>query len=657
MKTKLALFAFFYVLPFVLFADNKVDSLMQQVTVSHGEEKARTCLKLMNTLKFSDSKTAEEYGFKGLKIARQKGLEKLESKFLISLGIVSAIQANYPESISYYYQAMDIFKKLEDVKGIAQAHNNIGMTQARLGDYEEAMEAYQKAKLIYQTLEDSSMVLLIKGNISNLDYKRGNYGAALQAYNEILEHALRTDSKPLTARYYGNVGRALYRKGDYSAALSHYYKALPIMDSLENKSSMLNLYNNIGMLFSSLKMSDLAIENYEKALSLYDATRNKHYLGNIYTNLSQSYINKKEYDTAYSFIQKALAIYETKDIKSKGNLLQNLATIHLERSKFDSTEVLLNEALAIGEKLEQDNTLARANALFGSMYIKKKEIKKAEEYLLKAEDLYEKIGEVAGLNSTVETLAQVYQSLDKAETAQIYRNRNALLKDSLHSLEKMDQIIRLELERERVEFLNLEPVVNTAAATESSVYPWLILFLISGLGAAIYLLKRKGNRAEKALHKAIFQVAEENKTIKKTLDEKNLELTFLSLDIAQRDVFLKKLKSDLEKIAKKTPENKEVRQLINSVHVQNSGKEDWTLFKQAYQQVFPHFFDKLLSDFPTLSSKELRHCALIRLNIPLQEVSEIFGISVNSVHKARHRLRTKLDMSRNEKLEPFILKY
>ncbi|MFK7810804.1 MAG: tetratricopeptide repeat protein [Saprospiraceae bacterium] len=655
MKKIFFLFYFIWTLPFSSIAETKVDSLIQKAAVSVGEEKAKVCLTLIDALKFSNQKKAKEYGQEGLAIAKKLELKKLESRFLLNLGIVNAIQANYSESIVYYKAALNLFIKAEDAKGIGQSHSNIGLTQEKLGNYDEAMASYEKAMVLFQTLEDSNTVMLIKGNIANLDFKKGDYDAALLVYKEVLEWAVQNKSQKSIALYYGNIGRVFSKKGNYPASLNCYYKALPIMDSLDNRSGMLNLYNNIGLLFSNLEMDEFAIENFEKGLMLYDSMGNKFHVGAIHNNLSKLYIRKKDFDKAYIHIQKALSIYDTIGLKTKGNLLQHLAAIYIERMKTDSAVILLDEAVTISLKLKQEDVLASAYASFGQLYFKQKDLVKAKDYLLKAETIYDKLGEVKGLSSTAETLAKIYESEEDLEMALSYKARNALLRDSLFGLEKMNKIIRLEMERKRLEYLRLKPEAIQTTNTSSPALPWIIFLLIGGIGSGIYLWIQK--RKETKLHNTINHVAAENESIKESLSQQSLEMTFLSLDMIQKDDFLKKIKTELEKFAKKVPDNKEVQELIRSVHFQDVEKKDWENFKNAYEQVFPLFFDTLLQNYPTLSNKELRHCALIRLKIPLQEVADILGISINSVHKARHRLRTKFQITRSDKLESFILKY
>ena len=58
-----------------------------------------------------------------------------------------------------------------------------------------------------------------------------------------------------------------------------------------------------------------------------------------------------------------------------------------------------------------------------------------------------------------------------------------------------------------------------------------------------------------------------------------------------------------------------------------------------------------------LKQTDLKICALVKLNFPSKDMAKLLGISVESVHTSRHRLRKKLGLERNDNLEEFINKF
>ncbi|HEX5170815.1 MAG TPA: hypothetical protein VFW11_16690, partial [Cyclobacteriaceae bacterium] len=83
--------------------------------------------------------------------------------------------------------------------------------------------------------------------------------------------------------------------------------------------------------------------------------------------------------------------------------------------------------------------------------------------------------------------------------------------------------------------------------------------------------------------------------------------------------------------------------------------KDWDDFKFYFEQIHTGFYSKLNVSYPELTPLELRHCALIRLNLTLAECASILGISNDSIKVSRTRLRKKLDLAPNQSLTEFIM--
>jgi DNA-binding CsgD family transcriptional regulator len=65
--------------------------------------------------------------------------------------------------------------------------------------------------------------------------------------------------------------------------------------------------------------------------------------------------------------------------------------------------------------------------------------------------------------------------------------------------------------------------------------------------------------------------------------------------------------------------------------------------------VHKSFFDKLTVDYPSLTPKERRLCALLYLDLTTKEICQITGQSLIAIENARTRLRKKFDLT-NEKI-------
>ena len=118
--------------------------------------------------------------------------------------------------------------------------------------------------------------------------------------------------------------------------------------------------------------------------------------------------------------------------------------------------------------------------------------------------------------------------------------------------------------------------------------------------------------------------------------------------------FLEKQQLGIKALSQNYPSDKQVRQLLHAYHFQNVIQKDWDNFKGIFEKIAPGFFDNISHHNNELTVKEIRHCALVRLNISPEDAAPILGISAKSVHKARYRLRKKFGLDSQNAFNDFI---
>src|SRR5262249_32036149 len=85
--------------------------------------------------------------------------------------------------------------------------------------------------------------------------------------------------------------------------------------------------------------------------------------------------------------------------------------------------------------------------------------------------------------------------------------------------------------------------------------------------------------------------------------------------------------------------------------------DDWEKFQSNINKVYPGLINRICDSFPLITDAELRMFLLIKLSVKNKDVSEILGISPDSVRKTRFRLKKKLNLAEQDDLDDFILDY
>jgi len=168
---------------------------------------------------------------------------------------------------------------------------------------------------------------------------------------------------------------------------------------------------------------------------------------------------------------------------------------------------------------------------------------------------------------------------------------------------------------------------------------------------AVYKSQQALNEADKNY----LQLKE--KQLQEQIEYKNKQITTHTLNILQKNESLNDLRKQLEEIVKNS--NKisiaEIKKTLKTIDESFKLDKDWDDFKLYFEQIHTDFYAKLKISYPDLTPLELRHCALIRLNLTLAECASILGISHDSLKVSRTRLRKKLNLDVNQSLTDFIL--
>ena len=100
----------------------------------------------------------------------------------------------------------------------------------------------------------------------------------------------------------------------------------------------------------------------------------------------------------------------------------------------------------------------------------------------------------------------------------------------------------------------------------------------------------------------------------------------------------------------------EFKSLLETIDFSFRNDEEWANFQKFFEEVHVGFFENLKTNHSQITSQDLRHCALIRLNLSLLEVATIMGISTESVKTSRFRLRKKMNIESQHELVDYIMK-
>jgi len=201
------------------------------------------------------------------------------------------------------------------------------------------------------------------------------------------------------------------------------------------------------------------------------------------------------------------------------------------------------------------------------------------------------------------------------------------------------------------------------------LYSIIILLLVAIIILAIKLFRNKEKikndqseelitkfeSQEKLLKSELSKANEDNAKLEKEIGFKRKEQMDIALNIINKNRFLEKLKTKIDKIVSMPEGKKEELKHLKRLIIDNlSVDKDRERFNIYVNELNRDFYFRLLSRYPGLTENEQRLCSLVRLNLSSKEMASILNISTKSVEVNRHRLRKKMFLKREENLTELI---
>jgi len=388
--------------------------------------------------------------------------------------------------------------------------------------------------------------------------------------------------------YLSIYGNMYYQVGDYQKAIEYLKTALRYPEN-----GLIDIYpewNTLGMAYQRLGQYALAEQAFHRTIAIARQRRNLDYIGLGSGNLGNTLRLSGRYREALPYLQTRIAILrKTLPVNAALSAL-NIARIHLI---LDSTD-----------RAKQDIELA--------------------QQLFHGEQKQHPI-------PYYETLTAYYRKTGNFALATRYLDSTLACKDSL-----MRQMSNKALSVAEGN-LRAEQYLSTLKQSETNRH-WAVLvrnvviaaLLLLGLGGWYVIRQRQRQHRREADVKLASAQAQLHQYV---------------ASLSEGNALIERMTDELTTVRQRTPEidpahNDRVMALLNSSIL--TGK-DWLQFRHLFEQVYPTFFHDLHRTHPNLTPAELRLLALLKLQVPTKQMAYMLGVSVDSVHKARYRLRKKAD--------------
>ena len=538
---------------------------------------------------------------------------------------IKKYKAGDPEkALDFGFLALESFKDEEDVS-LEYVNTNyyLGEVFYFLGEYQTSFEYLSKSLELYDLLKPNNRrnKNVIKppwvlNSIGIVYYQKRDYVNAEKLYNEALDNFQLFDSNYDDEKYFGintsllNLSLIRRDQGDLKSSEELLDQIVErITTKGINPIEILQVYISYMDLFFVSGNDELVVDYYNKIKSLH---QEKFSLNDIFLNESKVLYSQANLVYA-NFLQSKAKIEESLEYlflakELIGSIPQRIPIINLEISNVFYLMGMNNKAKEI---IQQNLINENIN-----------QYQKLDNFKL-LEKIYSDEGSTNYLLSVKDSI--IFYTEQPTQR---------LVEDQFNTLES------LMLITEKQNDLNISKSINNRNALVS-IFLVAILFLIAVSLRFNFDLQKEKNRR---LNLEKDKINEELKLKKRELFSK---VNFIS----QRNDYLNNLKDKLDGDLTNTKNLINVKREIRNI---SSSEKAYNEFDKMFSQVYTEFYKKL-NKVAKLSQTDLRLASYIKMNHTNYEISRISGISLRTVESQRYRLSKKLNLSKDQDLNNYIL--
>ncbi|OJJ23047.1 hypothetical protein BKI52_01460 [marine bacterium AO1-C] len=519
-------------------------------------------------------------------------------------------------------------------------------------------------------------------------YLKTQPDTSLRYAQEALQLAKKLKDKPGQALGLYYLGQVYYSHSNFNQAINQYLAALELYQQAKNGVGQAQVHNALGQVYYYSSQISSSLKAHQQALNLYQKLQNKRGEAEALGYIGHIYEKKSDYAQALTYQRNALKIYEALDDKTGlSKIYDNLGSIYEDQENYEKAFEYFDKAYQVNKALNnQLEMIVNLNDL-GDIYRKQGEYQQALTHTRQACDLAKQLNQKYQVRSALRDLAKTYVLLKDYQKAHELLEQSYLLYSEIYDEESARQIARMqtlyETSQKEKQIAVLEKDQKIALIFRYLFAGGALMLLV--IGWVIFSRQRlriKSNREIIEQNKRIYEAQQalvqtelentqlneqklktelENKQLKEQnlqaeLEAKSKELTTHALHIIQKNKMLEGLKDRLRDIKRqdKKDANKQIQQAINMINYSFSMDKDWDDFKKVFEEVHQAFFTQLQEKHPDLTPAETRLCALLKLKLNSKDIAAIMGISQDSLRIARYRLRKKLQLPKEIKLNNFV---
>lgn len=297
---------------------------------------------------------AKEYALKEIELAQKINNEKWLSQGYNDLGISFYKIGNIDSALYYYNKSLEIRKKLNDPKLLFSSYSKIGLIYYEKGLFADAINFQLEALKIIDKLGDLRYKAMTFNNISQIYHQLKNYDKELEYLLEAEDIYNQINDEYAAAATWSNIANVISLKGDYQKSFEYLNKSLKVYEKHSDKLAVAGIYSLMGFNYRNFKKNDEALKYYLKAFELSNELNNKIDIALNAHNISCVYSDLGRYDLAEKYSLISMNNVGEDNLKQRSMIYRQLAIIYANLRNAKKAEEYIVKFNNIKEKIFSD---------------------------------------------------------------------------------------------------------------------------------------------------------------------------------------------------------------------------------------------------------------------------------------------------------------
>jgi tetratricopeptide (TPR) repeat protein/DNA-binding CsgD family transcriptional regulator len=417
-------------------------------------------------------------------------------------------------------------------------------------------------------------------------------------------------SDDIRAYDYQFLAEMLYRVREYNSSIKYARKAADAWTNsgAGSKTYTVSCLNTVALGYHRQDKYDSAFFYYSQALKLAKEAGSAVWVGIVTGNMAQIYFAQKRYDTAY-----AIFINDYRTSKDSGY--------------YDNAANSLQWA-------------ARTNLSLGNQTTALKQVREAFGLLKLWPD-------ANYLKNIYYTETQVFKEMGSYDSAFYYNNLYSSLNDSLERVVSRSTTdiakARLNDEASKYNIQTLNREKKAQLVLRNMIIVGIVLLSLFDL----LIFNRRSLKTKMKMEK----MAQEKLLMEREVASAQDQLRLFTENVIEKTNLIEKLEMQVKGKEVTSEQHSIISELTQQTILT---EQDWYKFRSLFEKIYPGFFIKLKDKFPDITVAEQRMAALTRLHLTTKQIASMLGISLDSVHKSRQRLRQRFQVGAETNLEELV---